>query len=236
MRWARSCFLVLFFPFGGTRVQTQDFARLAMPPVLFVSAYSAQAGLDWVLISTLPTVAAMTGTYHHAQLISTEMGSHQLFCLGWPGTVILLISAFRVAWYDRCMPLCLLIGWDGGGVSQIFCLSWPQTEILPIPESEILGLYQQLARSYFLTLSKWSLLGKVTMPIFLTGSLLLTWVVTLSLATRRAPKDEWYSDPLYICNLKSTRDWLNVFIFGLLLLICMVFHIFWQFLCQKSVV
>jgi hypothetical protein len=45
----------------------------------------------------LPAVAGMTGMHYHAQLPSIEMGSHKLSCLGWPRTVILLISASHVA-------------------------------------------------------------------------------------------------------------------------------------------
>jgi hypothetical protein len=39
----------------------------------------------------------MTGIYHSTQLSSVEMESHNLFCLGWPGTSILPISASQVA-------------------------------------------------------------------------------------------------------------------------------------------
>jgi hypothetical protein len=44
----------------------------------------------------LPTVAGMTGLYHHAQFFSVEMESRELVCLGWPGTMILPISASQV--------------------------------------------------------------------------------------------------------------------------------------------
>jgi hypothetical protein len=44
----------------------------------------------------LLTIAGMTGAYHPAQLL-VEMGSHELFCSGWPRTMILLISASQVA-------------------------------------------------------------------------------------------------------------------------------------------
>jgi hypothetical protein len=38
----------------------------------------------------------MTGTHHHA-VFSVEMGSRQLFGLGWAAATILLISASQVA-------------------------------------------------------------------------------------------------------------------------------------------
>jgi hypothetical protein len=38
------------------------------------------------------------------------MGSYELFCLGSPATMILLISATCVTWDDRCVPLCPAIG------------------------------------------------------------------------------------------------------------------------------
>jgi hypothetical protein len=45
----------------------------------------------------LPTIAGMTGTQHHTQLFSLEMGSHKLFCPGWLRTMILPISTSQVA-------------------------------------------------------------------------------------------------------------------------------------------
>jgi hypothetical protein len=51
--------------------------------------------LAWtvILLFTLLAIARMTGMYHYAQHFSVEMGSCKFFCLGWPGTMILLISA-----------------------------------------------------------------------------------------------------------------------------------------------
>jgi hypothetical protein len=37
-------------------------------------------------IFMLSAVAEMTGVYHHTQLFPIEMGSCELFCLGWPET------------------------------------------------------------------------------------------------------------------------------------------------------
>jgi hypothetical protein len=45
----------------------------------------------------LPTIAENTTMHHGTQLFSTEMGSYELFCPGWPGTLILPISASQVA-------------------------------------------------------------------------------------------------------------------------------------------
>jgi hypothetical protein len=45
----------------------------------------------------LPTIAGMTGMCHHNQLFPIEMESHKHFCLGLPGTSVILISAPQVA-------------------------------------------------------------------------------------------------------------------------------------------
>jgi hypothetical protein len=37
----------------------------------------------------------MTGSYHHIQFLSIEMGARELFGVGWPLTAILPISASR---------------------------------------------------------------------------------------------------------------------------------------------
>jgi hypothetical protein len=57
----------------------------------------AQASLDHSLPLYIFCVPGMTGMYDHAQLLLTEMGSHELFCLGWPQTTILPKSASQVA-------------------------------------------------------------------------------------------------------------------------------------------
>jgi hypothetical protein len=44
----------------------------------------------------------MAGIHHQAQLFSIEVGSCKPFCLSWPGTVILPISASQVVWDNRC--------------------------------------------------------------------------------------------------------------------------------------
>jgi hypothetical protein len=45
----------------------------------------------------LPAIAGITGTHQHAQLFFIWLESHKPFCLGWPGTVIFLISVSGVA-------------------------------------------------------------------------------------------------------------------------------------------
>jgi hypothetical protein len=52
------------------------------------------AQCSWTMTSyfTLPTIAGMTGTCHHAQFFYIEMGCQKLFCLDWHGTAILPIS------------------------------------------------------------------------------------------------------------------------------------------------
>jgi hypothetical protein len=42
-------------------------------------------------------LAGLTGVHRHTQLFSTGIGSHELFCSGWLGTAVLLISASYVA-------------------------------------------------------------------------------------------------------------------------------------------
>jgi hypothetical protein len=46
----------------------------------------------------LPTIAGMTGTHINTPcLFPIEMRSHRFFCLVWPGTAVLQISASQVA-------------------------------------------------------------------------------------------------------------------------------------------
>jgi hypothetical protein len=45
----------------------------------------------------IPPVGGMAGSCHYSQPISVELSSSELFCLGWPGTMILLISALCTA-------------------------------------------------------------------------------------------------------------------------------------------
>jgi hypothetical protein len=54
-----------------------------------------------------PAVAGMTGAHHHAWLFSIDMGFQLLFCLGWPWTTILLISASQVARITGVSHWCL---------------------------------------------------------------------------------------------------------------------------------
>jgi hypothetical protein len=78
----------------------------------------AQASLDHSRLSyfTLPTMIGMTGAHHHTQLLSENMGSSKLFFLDWPGTAILLVSAYQVTRSTCISHLCLwtilLLGWD----------------------------------------------------------------------------------------------------------------------------
>jgi hypothetical protein len=45
------------------------------------------------------------------------------------------IFASLCNWDDRCVPPCLVIGWDG--VLWTFCLGWLQTKILLISTSQV---------------------------------------------------------------------------------------------------
>jgi hypothetical protein len=38
-------------------------------------------------------IFGVTGAFHYTQLFSIELKSCELFCLGWPGTIILPMSA-----------------------------------------------------------------------------------------------------------------------------------------------
>jgi hypothetical protein len=79
--------------FGSPGVWPHSFMLARHPSSLLCSGYS---GLQASYL-TLFTIAGMTGTCHHAQLFSTEMESHKHFCLGLPGTSVILISAPQVA-------------------------------------------------------------------------------------------------------------------------------------------
>jgi hypothetical protein len=57
------------------------------------------------------------------------------FCLSWPGTMILLISASHIAWYESHVPLCPAVGWNG--VSWAVGLGWCLTVIFLIPASQV---------------------------------------------------------------------------------------------------
>jgi hypothetical protein len=120
--------IAFFYVFGISGVWTQDF-RLERQVLYCLSHasspfYSVILGIGsrfWLklarsispLFFMLPMVARITGV-HMVSLFSIEMGSHRLFCLGWSGPSILLISTSSVAWNDRCAPLCPAIAWDGG--------------------------------------------------------------------------------------------------------------------------
>jgi hypothetical protein len=49
-------------------------------------------------IFKLPTISGMMGMHHYDQFVfPLGWGSHKLFCPGWPGTMILSISAFQIS-------------------------------------------------------------------------------------------------------------------------------------------
>jgi hypothetical protein len=62
-----------------------------------VSHFSSRPAWTMILLFKLPTVIGTTRVCHYTQLLSIEMGSHKLFCWGWPGTVILPITASQVS-------------------------------------------------------------------------------------------------------------------------------------------
>jgi hypothetical protein len=69
----------------------------------------------------------MTDMCNHTQFFSIE-GSHEPSCPGWPGTMILPISASWIAQMTgiyHCAQLLVEMG-----VSETFCQGWPQTPIL----------------------------------------------------------------------------------------------------------
>jgi hypothetical protein len=90
----------------GFTLARQVFYHLSYASSSFCSGYFGDTSLflprpAWSVTPpphfSLPSVAGMTGTYYHTQLFSIEMGSYKLFCLSFPGTAILLISASLVA-------------------------------------------------------------------------------------------------------------------------------------------
>jgi hypothetical protein len=71
-----------------------------MPPALFAlvileirSCFFPRLAWNMILLFQLP-VTYLTGTYHHAQLFSIEMGYGNGI---WPGTMVLWISISQVA-------------------------------------------------------------------------------------------------------------------------------------------
>jgi hypothetical protein len=55
---------------------------------------------------------AILGCQVHA-IMPIEMVSHKIFFLVWPVIMIFLISDTHIAWDDKHVPPCLVIGWDG---------------------------------------------------------------------------------------------------------------------------
>jgi hypothetical protein len=128
-----------FFFFCGTGVWAQVFA-LARQAIYhlhhtsspFCSGYSgdrkllfAQTSLDSYtpILCFLPSLEWQVHTIT-LSLFSSRWESHKLFCLGWPETVILLISASSIVWDYRCVTVpSYWLKWDLG-------LGWPQTAIL----------------------------------------------------------------------------------------------------------
>jgi hypothetical protein len=101
---------------------------LALFALIILEIGSGWPGL-WFSYFKLPTIARMTGMSHDTQLFSVEMGFCKLFSLGWPGTVILLISASCVTWNDRRTP------WLRWGLSNTH-FPQPWTVILGISASK----------------------------------------------------------------------------------------------------
>jgi hypothetical protein len=67
--------------------------------------------------------------------LSWDEVSQTFFCLDWPRTAILLISASYIAWDDRHTPPSPAIVWDG--VLLTFCPGWPLTMILKVSASQV---------------------------------------------------------------------------------------------------
>jgi hypothetical protein len=78
-----------------------NFYHLSHTPALFCIGYFEASVLFFALDQPglqssyfmHPAVAEMIGVPHHIWLFSVKMGSCKLFCQGWPGTIILPISA-----------------------------------------------------------------------------------------------------------------------------------------------
>jgi hypothetical protein len=90
----------------------------------------------------LPTVAGLAGMYHHAQLFSFEIVSHEIFfCLYWPGTQPPVYLGMTSV--PHFIHLLVVMGWGAGLMS---CSGWPQTTILLIAvpeEAKITGVSHQ---------------------------------------------------------------------------------------------
>jgi hypothetical protein len=70
------------------------------PLVIFAIGFHFLPGPGWTVILLFYASCSCwdaIGSLLQAQLFSIEMGSHEPFCLGWPGIIILLISASSVA-------------------------------------------------------------------------------------------------------------------------------------------
>jgi hypothetical protein len=101
------CVCGMGFELKALSLQSSHSTAWATPPALFAPVI-LEIGSDFcpgqpgpqTSYFTLPTIAGVMGTCHHAQLPSLfpwGWGSPKLFCLGWPGTVILPMSASQVA-------------------------------------------------------------------------------------------------------------------------------------------
>jgi hypothetical protein len=60
------------------------------------SHFLPQPAWTEIFLFLVPPIAGMTGAHHHTKLFSVEIEPHELFGPGWPGTVILTISASKV--------------------------------------------------------------------------------------------------------------------------------------------
>jgi hypothetical protein len=130
--------LILFFPLSFLLVlefeHKASYLRgsnaWAMPPAPFalffwgIGTYFLSR-LTWIVILLFYTSHCHWDDSHTppCPLFFLWDGLMSFFYLGWPGNVILSISASCIAWDNRCAPLCQAIGWDG--VLITFYLGWP---------------------------------------------------------------------------------------------------------------
>jgi hypothetical protein len=98
-----SCFVLLGMKPRALNVLGKALYHLTYTPALFTlvifgigSPVYAQMGLDHDPPIYASGVVVMTGTCHHIQLLLVEM-EYLNILLGWPQTMILLITASRVA-------------------------------------------------------------------------------------------------------------------------------------------
>jgi hypothetical protein len=109
-------------------------AHFALANLEIGSCFLPRLAWTTILLFYSYAITGMTGMRQHTWLFSIEIGSHELFCLGWPGTMILLISASCIAWNDRCATvLNYWLRWE----FHKLCSGWPQTAVLLISASQV---------------------------------------------------------------------------------------------------